>query len=70
MTNGSFETPACKILADRLNKQRTLIDTAIKSVGRIELLNHNSIPWVGTGWVVGDGDNCNESTCSRRILLA
>ena len=53
--NGTFETPSCKILTDKLNAQRTNIDNAIKSVGRIELENHGSMPWVGTGWAVRDG---------------
>lgn len=53
--DGTFETPICQILAGKLNTHRKNIDNAIKSVGRIELENHTTLPYAGTGWVVSDG---------------
>ena len=32
----------------------TLIDRAVRSVGRVELLGHPDFEWVGTAWVVAE----------------
>jgi hypothetical protein len=44
---------ASKGLMDALEKHRTVLDPALRSVGRIELTNNKQYPWVGTGWLVG-----------------
>jgi V8-like Glu-specific endopeptidase len=37
-----------------LEAERTKIKEVIRSVGRIELINHHTYPWVGTGFLVAD----------------
>jgi hypothetical protein len=44
---------ASKGLMDGLEKHRTVLDPALRSVGRIELTNNKQYPWVGTGWLIG-----------------
>jgi PLD-like domain/Trypsin-like peptidase domain len=44
---------ASKGLMDALEKRRTVLDPALRSVGRIELTNNMQYPWVGTGWLIG-----------------
>ncbi len=44
---------ASKGLMDALEKHRTVLDPALRSVGRIELTNNFQFPWVGTGWLIG-----------------
>ncbi len=52
--NDTFENPKSDTWADRLNNARTLLDTAIRAVGRIEVNNHPRFKWVGTGWLVAE----------------
>lgn len=53
--NNSFETPRTEYWKTRLEPYRAIIDTAIKSVGRIEVREHNQgFEYVGTGWLVTD----------------
>lgn len=47
-----FEEPESTFWTDVLNAAMARINAAIPSVGRIELVNHDSYRWVGTGWVV------------------
>ena len=44
---------ASKGLMDALEKNRNVLDPALRSVGRIELTNNMQYPWVGTGWIIG-----------------
>lgn len=50
----TFSTPVSNIWRKRLEDSRTLIESVIKSVGRIELRN-STFDWVGTGWLVAPG---------------
>jgi len=53
--NNSFETPRIEYWKSRLEPHRAIIDTAIKSVGRIEVREHpQGFEYVGTGWLVTD----------------
>jgi endonuclease G len=53
--NNSFETPRTEYWKSRLEPYRAIIDTAIKSVGRIEVREHpQGFQYVGTGWLVTD----------------
>ena len=40
-------------MIDALEKNRNVLDPALRSVGRIELTNNIQYPWVGTGWIIG-----------------
>ena len=44
---------ASTALLDTLEKNRNVLDPALRSVGRIELTNNIQYPWVGTGWLIG-----------------
>ncbi len=44
--------PASKVWKDRLETAREPIETVIPSVGRINLRDHPTFDWVGTGWLV------------------
>lgn len=50
--NGTFEVPESSTWRRILLTQRHMIEEAIVSVGRIELMNHLTYDWIGTGWVV------------------
>ncbi|MBU7583115.1 MAG: trypsin-like peptidase domain-containing protein [Nostoc sp. TH1S01] len=50
--NDSFIAPESDIWQERLNKSKSLIESAIKAVGRVELRNHPTFDWVGTAWLV------------------
>jgi len=53
--NNSFETPRTEYWKTRLEPHRSIIDMAIKSVGRIEVREHHrGFEYVGTGWLVTD----------------
>jgi endonuclease G len=43
-----------EVWRERLQKSRQQIVSAIAAVGRIELQNHPSYEWVGTGWMVDE----------------
>lgn len=38
-----------------LEQKRPMLRAILPSIGRIELRNHHTYPWVGTGFLVGDG---------------
>jgi len=38
-----------------LTSKKAMLKKIIPSIGRIELENHHTYPWVGTGFLVGDG---------------
>lgn len=48
----SFATPVSETWRQRLESARPLLEAAIPAVGRIELKNHPTHDWVGTGWLV------------------
>lgn len=50
----SFEEPELDYWKGRLNPHRATLESALRSVGRIELTGHGSYDWVGTGWVVSE----------------
>ena len=52
--DGKIEEPELPLWQQRLSGARSLIEAVIPSVGRVELQNHPSLPWVGTGWLVSD----------------
>lgn len=54
INDDSFQTPPPPWQHLGSDTTKSAIEAAIPSVGRIELPNHNSIPYAGTGFVVGD----------------
>jgi endonuclease G, mitochondrial len=49
--NDTYVAPDSDSVAAELAPHRARIEKAIKSVGRVEFINH-SMPWGGTGWLV------------------
>jgi endonuclease G len=52
--NNTFEVPRSDEWRTRLFPTKSKIERAIKSVGRIELMEHPSYDWVGTGWMIAE----------------
>ncbi|MBP3954087.1 DNA/RNA non-specific endonuclease [Gemmata sp. G18] len=52
--NDSFEEPELEYWQTRLNPSRAVLESALRSVGRVELTGHTTYEWVGTAWVIGD----------------
>lgn len=52
--NNTFEVPPSDEWRTRLFPTKSKIERAIRSVGRIELMEHPSYEWVGTGWMVAE----------------
>ena len=50
----SFEEPDLEYWKSRLNPYRRPLESALRSVGRVELTGHGTYDWVGTGWVIGE----------------
>lgn len=50
--NGTFEPPENAVLRRELEIARSGVEAAIARTGRIELRNHLTLDWVGTGWLV------------------
>ncbi len=51
--NDTYEIPSDqRVWADRLRPTRGQLETAINSVGRVELEGHETFPWVVTAWLV------------------
>lgn len=53
--DGTFEEPHLSVWKKRLSPVRDVLNIAIPSVGRIELLNHPDYEWLGTAWLIQDG---------------
>jgi len=51
--NGQIEIPESNELKDRMLKYKPIIEKPLKSVGRIELKNHQ-LRNIGTGWLISD----------------
>lgn len=49
-----FRDAESEVWRDRLIAAREPLRRAIQATGRIEVENHSSFEWVGTGWVVSD----------------
>jgi endonuclease G len=49
-----IERPKSATWRRRLVRYLPTLEDRVKSVGRVELLNHHTFDWVGTAWVVGD----------------
>jgi endonuclease G, mitochondrial len=54
VVNGTYATPAPPFQHLGQSAARVTIETAIPSIGRIELPDHPSLPYGGTGFVVGE----------------
>lgn len=52
--NDTFEVPASGTWRARLLPNKSKLDRAIRSVGRVELSNHPDFDWVGTAWVIAE----------------
>ena len=50
--NNTFEQPQSSTWRSILNPQRSKLEAAIRSVGRLELKNHPSLPYAGTAWMI------------------
>ena len=55
VVNGTYTAPAAPFQHLGESAPRTIIEAAIPSIGRVELPDHPSLPYGGTGFVVGDG---------------
>jgi len=51
---GKWEEPRIPEIRNRLEQSRGLLESAIPRVGRVELLNHPTKDYVGTGWMIDD----------------
>lgn len=47
-----FRDAESEVWRSRLVKNKSLLKSAIRAVGRIELQHHATFSWVGTGWLV------------------
>jgi endonuclease G len=54
VTNDGFEVPESDEWRSRLYPTKSKIEQSLRSVGRIELYDHPSFDWVGTGWMVAE----------------
>ncbi len=50
--NGTFEQAESPTWRAALEAARTRIEQAVARVGRVELLDHLTMEWAGTGWIV------------------
>jgi endonuclease G, mitochondrial len=55
IVNGTYAVPAAPFEHLGESAARASIEAAISSIGRIELPGHPSLPFAGTGFVVGEG---------------
>ncbi len=51
----TFEAPQSAVWRSLLDPNRSKIENAIRSVGRVELTGDPTLPYAGTGWMIGDG---------------
>lgn len=52
--NDTFETPDADIWKMRLLHAQPMVERAIRSVGRVELQDHDTYPWAGTAWMIAE----------------
>ena len=55
VVNGTYATPPAPFKHLGKKAARATIQAALPAIGRVELPNHPSLPYGGTGFVVGDG---------------
>ncbi|MDQ3707343.1 MAG: DNA/RNA non-specific endonuclease [Chloroflexota bacterium] len=48
----TFEVPELEEWKSRLGPTKSKLEHAIRSVGRVELSDHDTFPWVGTAWMI------------------
>ncbi len=63
--NDTFSLPESDFWKIRLNMSKSKVEDAIRSVGRIELIDHPSFQWVGTGWMISE----NILATNRHVAL-
>jgi endonuclease G len=52
--NNTYEPPQSSTWRSILDPQRSKLEAAIRSVGRVELTGHPTLPYAGTGWMIAD----------------
>ena len=52
--NNTFEQPQSNNWRSILDPQRSKLEAGIRSVGRLELRNHPSLPYAGTAWMIAE----------------
>lgn len=52
--NDTFEMPPSKEWSTRLLPNKSVIDKAIRSVGRLEVEMHRTLDWIGTAWMIAE----------------
>lgn len=52
--NSTYEEPEAQTWRNILTPHRIQLEKAIRSVGRVELGNHPTYPWVGTAWMISE----------------
>lgn len=52
--HGTFQVPESEEWYKKLLKARSMLETAIRSVGRVEAVNVPGYEWMGTAWIVRD----------------
>ena len=50
----TFESPQSDVWRSLLDPNRSKIENAIRSVGRVELTGDPTLPYAGTGWMIAD----------------
>ena len=53
--NNTFQQPQSSTWRAILAAQRSKIDAGIRSVGRLEMTGHPTLPFAGTAWMIADG---------------
>jgi endonuclease G len=53
--DGTFEDPSIDEIGQRLAAARDELLLAIRSVGRLEFLNHPRMSYAGTAWMIDEG---------------
>lgn len=52
--NDTFQLPESNTWQNRLLPAKTTLEKILPSVGRIELIDHFNLQWVGTGWFIAE----------------
>jgi endonuclease G, mitochondrial len=52
--NSTYEEPESQTWKSILTPSRSRMEKAIRSVARVELVNHPTYPWVGTAWMISE----------------
>ncbi|AKJ28184.1 DNA/RNA non-specific endonuclease [Caldimonas brevitalea] len=53
--NHKVTLPNSDVLSRRIGKFAPVFEPTLRSVGRVELVGHPALEWVGTGWMVEEG---------------